>query len=164
MRVTVSAVRYGLALLALLVSRTAFADDPRDLFGLGKKPKDAEPPPSCDDPHAFGCAMATDPLDDPSPLALSTWLPADYLRKLPLGYVTHDAIAHYGLGASRDDVGVSFGGATGLENRWTIEGAPTDSMRTGGNDTRVPLPFLSGLTITAGGFSAAALSASRCSA
>ncbi|HEV7558985.1 MAG TPA: TonB-dependent receptor, partial [Kofleriaceae bacterium] len=53
-----------------------------------------------------------------------------------------------------DDIGPSFGGATGLENRWTINGAPADDIKTGGVGTRLPLIFLDGIQVTAGGFSA----------
>jgi len=148
----------GLACVATV--RTASADappkqpeDPRELFGFGKKPK-AEPPPSCDDAHQLGCATATDPFDAVSPFALRTWLPARYLLRLPVADARHDAVAHYGVGASRDEAGPAFGGATGLENRWTIEGAPADSARTGNVETRVPLTFTAGLLVSAGGFAA----------
>ncbi|MBA3457160.1 MAG: hypothetical protein H0T42_29020 [Deltaproteobacteria bacterium] len=138
----------------VLASRAAHADDnPRDLFGLGKKPT-AEAPVSCDVPHTFGCATITDPLDDASPYGLATWLPASYLRRLPTANATHDSVAHYAAGASRDETGPSFGGATGLENRWTIDGAPSDDIRTGGSDTQIPLTFLDGITVMAGGFTA----------
>lgn len=154
-----SGVRRSVALVALLAGilagRAAHADDTRDLFGLGKKkPKPEDAPPNCETPHTFGCAMVSDPLEDTAPYALATWLPADYLRQLPVANTTHDAVAHYGLGASRDEAGPVFGGATGLENRWTIEGAPSDSIRTGSAETRVPLTFLEGITVTAGGFTA----------
>ena len=149
-----SSVRLRCALIAvLLVGRTARADDPRDTFGLSRAP----PPPSpvtCSDGLALDCAVATDPLDDATPFALSTWLPGSYLRRLPVGDARHDAVAGYALGASRDEAGVVIGGASGLENRWTIDGAPADSIRTGGADTRVPLTFLDGVLVSAGGFSA----------
>ena len=150
-----SGVRRRVVLLAgVLASRAAHADDdPRDLFGLGRKPP-AEAPVSCDVPHTFGCATVTDPLDDASPYGLSTWLPASYLRRLPTANALHDGVAHYGLGASRDEAGPAFGGATGLENRWTIDGAPSDDIRTGGADTQIPLTFLDGITVMAGGFTA----------
>ena len=48
----------------LLVSSLAHADgDPRDVFGLGKKPKQ-EPPLDCSDGTAFGCTGPSDPLDE----------------------------------------------------------------------------------------------------
>jgi hypothetical protein len=154
-----SGVRTRVVLLAgVLASRAAHAeDDPRDLFGLGKKPKEdtpAEAKIDCDLPHTFGCATVTDPLDDTSPYGLATWLPADYLRRLPTANATHDSVAHYAAGASRDETGPSFGGATGLENRWTIDGAPSDDIRTGGADTQIPLTFLDGIMVMAGGFTA----------
>jgi hypothetical protein len=154
--------RVGLLLVTALTT-VAHADDPpgdpRDAFGFKKKPPKPGAGPAaaveCSDGKAFGCTGATDPLDgNASPYALSTWLPATYLLSLPVADASHDAVAHYALGASRDDAGVSVGGATGLENRWTIEGAPADGMRTGAADTRVPLLFLDGMTVTTGGFTA----------
>lgn len=138
----------------LAATSTARADDPRDLFGLRKPAPKADDAPGCEEPGTFGCASVTAPLDDEAPLALSTWLPAAYLRSLPVGYTTHDSVAHYALGASRDETGVVLGGATGLENRWTIDGAPSDSIRTGASETRVPLAFLDGILVRAGGFTA----------
>lgn len=154
-----SGVRLRAALLALLgffaSGKLAHAEDPRELFGLGKTEPAAEAEDPCADPLGFGCAMVTDPLEaDASPYGLTTWLSAAYLRRLPVANVTHDAIAHYGLGASRDETGPFFGGATGLENRWTIDGAPSDSMITGAAETRIPLTFIDGLLISAGGFAA----------
>ena len=155
-RVLPSGVRRRIALVAgvVLAGRAAHADEARDLFGLGKRTPEAEAPPSCEAPHTFGCAQVTDPLDAASPYGLSTWLPGTYLRRLPVANTTHDAVAHYGLGAGRDEAGPVFGGATGLENRWTIDGAPADGIRTGIADTRIPLTFLDGMMVTAGGFTA----------
>jgi len=123
------------------------------VFGLSR-----QPPPSalasCGDGLAFNCARATDPLDDATPYGLSTWLPASYLLRLPVAGATHDRVASYALGASSDGAGPAFGGATGVENRWTIDGAPADQLRTGAADTRIPLTFLDGLFVSAGGVSA----------
>ncbi|HUS29062.1 MAG TPA: hypothetical protein VMZ53_11145 [Kofleriaceae bacterium] len=128
-------------------------DDVHDVFGFNKKPKQA--PLDCSDGTAFGCSDASDPLSErEQPYALTTWLPATYLLSLPVADSTHDQVASYGLGASRDETGASFAGATGLENRWTVEGAPADGVRTGAADTRIPLAFLEGIRITAGGFTA----------
>ncbi len=129
------------------------ADDLRGEFGLGTGSA-PQAPPSCADGLSFHCAMASDPLDPATPYALSTWLPGSYLRRLPVGDATHDAVAGYALGAHQDEVGPIFGGATGLENRWTIDGAPADSLATGAAETRIPLAFLDGLLVTAGGFAA----------
>ena len=153
-------MRYWLALA--LVSTTAHAqaprseaeaNDPHDLFGLGKDKKPAEKL-DCSDGKSLGCAAATDPFDRVSPFALRTWLPTSYLLKLPVADSRVDAVAHYGVGASRDETGPSFGGATGLENRWTIDGAPIENLRTGGVETRVPLTFAQNVLVQAGGFAA----------
>ncbi|HEX7839773.1 MAG TPA: hypothetical protein VF469_19995, partial [Kofleriaceae bacterium] len=151
-------MRFRCALFAALLvggaggTRDARADDPREAFGLPAKPPATEV--SCSDGLALDCAIATDPLDRATPYALSTWLAGSYLRRLPVADATHDAVAGYALGARRDEAGVVIGGASGLENRWTIDGAPADSIRTGAADTRVPLTFLEGIMVTAGGFSA----------
>ena len=139
-------------MLVLCWTSVAHADDPRDVFGL--RHHEAEAPLDCSDGRAFGCVAATDPLSDAGPLALSTWLSAEYLLSLPVGDATHDQVAHYAMGAGRDETGPTFGGATGLENRWTVNGAPVDSIRTGGAETSLPLAFLDGMLVTAGGFSA----------
>jgi hypothetical protein len=144
-------VRRTCALL-LLTAGTAWADDPHDIFGI-KHPK-AAPPLDCSDGTDFGCVRATDPFLDEGPLALSTWLSGKYLLSLPVGDATHDQVAQYAMGAGHDGAGPSFAGATGLENRWTVEGAPTESVRTGAAETSIPLVFLDGMRVTAGGFTA----------
>ncbi|MEJ7598641.1 MAG: hypothetical protein WKG01_12095, partial [Kofleriaceae bacterium] len=139
-------------LACLWLARPARAEERENLFGF-------EPPPTearldCGDAHAFACTTASDPLDAVSPFAVRTWLPAAYLLKLPIADATHDAVAGFATGTSRDESGVAIAGATGLENRWTIEGAPADSLRTGSVDTRVPVTFIKGLLVQAGGFAA----------
>lgn len=142
------------ALLLLGSAAIARADDPRDAFGFEKKP----PPKTetdCGDGLGFGCIIASDPLSDNVTIySLTTWLPSSYLLRLPVADATHDSVAHYAMGASRDEAGPSFAGATGLENRWLVDGAPADSVRTGAADTRLPLNFLDGIYVTAGGFTA----------
>jgi hypothetical protein len=147
--------RAVVGLLVLSYSALAHGDDPRDVFGLGKKRKPPEPPLDCSDGTAFGCAVASDPLAETESIyGLSTWLSASYLLRLPVGAATHDIVAHYALGAVPDGAGPGFGGASGLENRWLVEGAPADGVRTGVADTRLPLAFLDGMLVTAGGFTA----------
>ncbi len=133
-------------------ARHARADDPRDLFGLGSKSPAQKA--SCDDGELLGCAFAADRFDEVSPYALRTWLPATYLLQLPVADSRADAVAHFATGASRDEAGPAFAGATGLENRWTIEGAPVESLRNGAVETRVPLTFMDTMLVTAGGFAA----------
>ena len=139
-------------LLTIGGTQIAHADDARDVFGF--KPKVVEQVDCSDGNRTFGCASSTDPFDDISPYALRTWLPSTYLLSLPVGDARHDDVAGFATGASRDDVNAAFGGATGLENTWTVEGAPTESIRTGNSETRVPLPFMTGMMVTAGGFAA----------
>ena len=145
--------RLVIAALAL-ASSTAHADDPRDIFGLPKKPSKSTDTPDCADAATFGCSQSNDPFASTSPYALSTWLSADYLDRLPVADSSVDQVAHWATGASRDEAGVAIGGATGLENRWTVEGAPVDNLRSGVSELRVPLAFVSGIRVTAGGFAA----------
>ncbi len=149
-----SGVRWRLlAVVGATIGRIAHADDdPRAAFGLPNHP--VEPPVDCGDGTTFGCAIATDPLDAATPYGLATWIPATYLLGLPVGDATHDAVAHYALGGARDEQGVGFTGANGLETRWSIDGAPSDNARSGGSDTSVPLTFLRGIRASAGGFAA----------
>src|SRR5512138_39530 len=113
-RVLGSGVRRCCALIAgLLAGRVTCApsvraEDVRDTFGLGRRPQEALA--SCGDGLAFNCAIATDPLDDATPYALSTWLAGSYLARLPIGDATHDQLAAYALGASHDEAGPVFGG------------------------------------------------------
>jgi hypothetical protein len=145
-----------LATCALLVATTpsvAHADI-RDTFGFTKAPQ-AQQAINCEDGLDFGCAGATDAMaDDAAPQAIATWLPAAYLLSLPTANATHDQVASYVTGVGRDDAGLSIAGGNGLENRWTVEGAPADNIRTGGADTKLPLTFLDGILVQVGGFAA----------
>jgi TonB dependent receptor len=139
-------------------------DDPRELFGLEPRPAVETRCAEAPDPfRPLGgrspapreeCALSQDPFDEHSPLVLGTWLEAQRLLRLPGADATHESQAAFVLGVGRDDAGVVIGGASSLENRWTVEGAPADSIRLGGSETRIPLPFLAGVRITTGGFSA----------
>ncbi len=145
--------RIAIALLTIGgAAGNSSADDPRDVFGL--KPKVVEQVDCTDGHKTFGCASSTDPFDPVSPYALRTWLPSTYLLRLPVADARHDDIVGFAAGTGRDDAGPTFGGATGLENTWTVEGAPTESLRTGNVETRIPLPFTTGVMVTAGGFAA----------
>ncbi|HEX5058736.1 MAG TPA: hypothetical protein VFV99_05210, partial [Kofleriaceae bacterium] len=170
--------------LVLSFATVARADDPRDVFGLGKKPtpqkstpqkstpqksttektedvrdvfgltpKQQQAPLDCSDGTEFGCVDASDPLDEhETPYGLVQWLSGKYLLSLPVADATHEQVAHYALGGSRDEAGPAFRGANGLENRWLIDGAPADGLRTGVADTRIPLTFLDGMWVQSGGF------------
>jgi hypothetical protein len=135
------------------VAQPASKDESDDLFGFDK-PADAKQL-DCSDGTAFGCVFATDPLARAgSPFALTSILTPARWRDLAVADADHETVVPFALGAARDDSGVFFAGATGLENRWLVEGAPTESVRTGGVETRVPLAFVSTISATAGGFAA----------
>jgi hypothetical protein len=140
---------------ALIAAATGVARaDVRDAFGFTRTPEQQRAI-DCRDGLDFGCAVATDPMADAaSPYAIATWLPAAYLLSLPTANATHDQVASYVTGVGRDGAGVSIAGGNGLDNRWTIDGAPADNVRTGGADTKVPLTFLDGILVQTGGFAA----------
>ena len=146
-------MRLRAVLIVASLAARAHADDVRDQFGLGKRPP-PPPPTRCTDTRSLGCVWADDVLDADTPYALATWLPAEYLATLPVADATHDQLAGYALGGTRDETGPVFGAGNGLENRWTLDGSPIDNAQVGGLDTRIPLAFLRGMLVTAGGFSA----------
>jgi hypothetical protein len=130
------------------------AADPRELFGLPARSKPAFGCATRDQRSDAECALSQDPLEQRSPLAITTWLDGTRLARLPVADATHDSQAAAVLGVGSDDGGVVIGGASSLENRWTVEGAPVDSVRSSGAETRIPLPFLAGVRVSTGGFSA----------
>jgi hypothetical protein len=146
---------FGVLRCAALVSLTwggvAYAEDPREVFGFTQKPAVRE---ECTDWKTFGCPTGSDDFDHTSPHALRTWLPSSYLLSLPVADSRHDDVAHFATGATRDEAGPAFLGATGLENVWTVEGIPIENPRNGNVETRIPLAFTRGLLVVAGGFAA----------
>lgn len=116
---------------------------------FGRKPKHRAP--GCGEATALPCPRR----DDAAPAAVETTLGQAYLRRLPLGDGDLASAAALTLGAGRDDVGVFFGGATGLDTRWTVDGAPIDAAYTGGLGLNLPLAFLERVTIGTAGFGAA---------
>lgn len=138
------------------------ADARRDLFGLSRAEVVARcGEPSSDDeadraggPAPMPCAMGQDPLALESPLGLTTRLGRAALLRLPGADLAHDEPVELTLGVRADPGGAVFAGASSLESRWTIEGAPAGSLRTGAAETRLPLQFLRALRVTSGGFAA----------
>jgi hypothetical protein len=133
------------------------ADDARALFDV---PTPAAPAPTtpapdpCRDGTAFGCAMPTDPLVPFAPGAVGTTLRGDVLGgwdTLPVGDASHDELVTLATGVGPGGV---VPGATSVEDRWLIGGAPTDDVRGGGAGTRVPGVFLDTVDVTTGGFAA----------
>ncbi|MBP9087510.1 MAG: hypothetical protein KBG15_15410, partial [Kofleriaceae bacterium] len=135
----------------------ARADDPRQLFGLGAKP--ASPSsvatPATAKESAATTLPAVTPPPEQSPAAMRWTASAAQLLRLPTADFTHDVLASFALGVSRDDTGLVIGGASGLENRWTLGGAPIDDISSGGASTTLPLQFLDQLSVQIGGFAAA---------
>ena len=146
-------MRLATTCAAIAVTTGVARADVRDAFGFAKTPQ--QQPIDCSNGLDFGCAGATDPMaNDAVPYQISTWLPAPYLLTLPTANATHDQVASFVTGAARDDAGVSLAGGNGFDNRWTIDGAPADNIRTGAADTRLPLTFLDGIFVQSGGFAA----------
>ncbi|HTJ45328.1 MAG TPA: hypothetical protein VL463_24650 [Kofleriaceae bacterium] len=134
-------------MIVLCASATAHADD---LFGFADKPKPKAL--DCSALGPFGCVFPTDPMEAFAPAAVGARLDAAWLTNLPLADATQDRLASLAAGAARDPFGIVVPGSSGIENRWTIDGAPTDDPRTGGAGTRVPLAFLRSIAVVTGGF------------
>jgi hypothetical protein len=128
--------------------------DPRAALGFAPAGSATTTQIDCSDGHAVGCAGATDPFAQTSPYAITTYLSTDYLRALPAADGSYDQFATHVLGAANDGAGPSLGGSTGVENRWTIDGAPVDDLFSGAAQSHVPLIFLTGMAVTTGGFTA----------
>lgn len=152
--------RWAIVALGALAGGAA-ADD-------GPAPAPARPRPNTDElfgrkpkKRAPGCAEATalpcPRRDDDAPAAVATTLGRAYLQRLPLGDGDLASAAALTLGAGRDEVGVFFAGATGLDTRWTVDGAPIDAAYTGGLALNLPLAFLDRVTIGQAGFGAGSL-------
>ena len=147
-----------LGLASLICSRAAAqpapapsADAARALFDVA--PPATAPQESCAT-ISFGCVMPTDPMEAFAPAAVGDTLSASWLRDLPRSDATHDQLAAYTAGASQDAIGLYVPGASAIENRWLVDGAPAEDIRTGGAGTRVPLAFLASIDVTTGGFAA----------
>lgn len=121
---------------------------PEDLFGLDRGPR--KPPPGCAEATALSCPRR----DGDAPAAVETHVTRAYLRRLPTPYADLGGVAGVALGATRDDAGLAWGGASSLDNRWLLDGAPIDSARYGELGTSVPIAFLSGVRIRTAGFGA----------
>lgn len=122
--------------------------DPRDLFGFDRKPR--KPPPGCAEATKLACPRR----DGAAPAAVETYLTRAYLRRLPLADADVGAAAALALGATRDGAGLAWSGASSLDNRWFLDGAPVDAPRFGDLTTEIPIGFLAGLRIRTAGFSA----------
>lgn len=112
------------------------------LFGRTRKA-----PARCGDAHLLPCPRR----DGAAPAALIATLERRYLQRLPVGDADVGAVAGYAAGVGRDDVGLVIGGATGLDTRWTVDGAPIDAPFTGGLGLAVPLAFVERVQVGTGG-------------
>jgi hypothetical protein len=128
-------------------------DDPRALFGL-PPPAPEAPALDCSALGPFGCVFPTDPMEPFAPAAVGTTLGLDWLADLPQSDATHDRLASFAAGTAPDPLGLVVPGASAIENRWLVDGAPADDVRGGGPGTRVPLIFVRAIDVTTGGFAA----------
>jgi len=128
---------------------TAHADQrPEDLFGLSNQP--TAKPATCRDARTLRCPRR----DGAAPATVETFLSRAWLRRLPTVDADVGTVAGYGLGATRDNAGLAWNGASSLDNRWLLDGAPIDAPRYGDLGAAVPLDFLDGVRVRTAGFGA----------
>lgn len=124
------------------------ATAPENVFGFDPTPR--KPPPSCDEATRLACPRR----DGTAPAAIETTLGRGYLRRLPVADGDAVLAASHVLGATRDDAGLSWSGASSLDNRWTLEGAPIDEPQFGIMGTRIPIDFIAAVRTRTAGFGA----------
>lgn len=84
-----------------------------------------------------------------------TWSLASAAQdRLPVADAAYDTLVTSAPGAFRDEVGVSINGASGLENRWRIDGAAVDDPLSGAAGLSLPYWFFREVTVTLGGAAA----------
>ncbi|MEZ4402907.1 MAG: hypothetical protein R3B06_22995 [Kofleriaceae bacterium] len=141
--------RFGLPSPSAPTSTSAAAaPSPRAQFGL---PTPARAPATCADAALVPCPRR----DGDAPAAVAPVITRAYLRRLPLADADLGAAAGLVAGAGRDDAGTFFGGATGVDTRYAVDGAPIDAPFTGGLGLTVPIDFLASLRIGVAGLGVA---------
>ncbi len=114
--------------------------------------------PCWEEPGNAMCASQPGDEPDRAPAALRERLVPEHLWHLGASDGTWLTAARRALGASTDPFapGPGFAGASALENRWTIDGMPVDSVADGGPELRVPLVWLRSIDVETGGLPASA--------
>jgi hypothetical protein len=85
---------------------------------------------------------------------VQTQVTSELVRNTPVRGRSYDAVLTLAPGASTDATGFQFGGATGLENNFMIDGVNTTSPATGGLGTTLTLEFIGETEIITGGYNA----------
>ncbi|HEX2572963.1 MAG TPA: TonB-dependent receptor [Polyangia bacterium] len=84
---------------------------------------------------------------------IQTQITSDLTRLSPFGR-NLDSVLSLAPGAARDPIGVSFGGATGAENNFLIDGINATGLSTGLQSSNFSLEFIQQTEIITGGFNA----------
>jgi hypothetical protein len=85
---------------------------------------------------------------------VQTQITTDLVRNTPVRGRTFDAVLELAPGATTDDIGFSFNGATGNENNYLIDGLNTTNGAFGILGTQLTLEFIGETEIITGGYNA----------
>jgi TonB dependent receptor/Carboxypeptidase regulatory-like domain len=85
---------------------------------------------------------------------VQTQVTSELVRNTPVRGRTYDAVLTLAPGAATDATGFEFGGATGLENNFLIDGVNTTSPALGSLGTQLTLEFVGETEIITGGYNA----------
>src|SRR5439155_4127187 len=85
---------------------------------------------------------------------VQTQVTSELVRNTPVRGRTYDSVLTLAPGAATDATGFQFGGATGLENNFLIDGVNTTSPSFGSIGTQLTLEFVGETEIITGGYNA----------
>ncbi|MDB4967352.1 MAG: TonB-dependent receptor plug [Myxococcales bacterium] len=85
---------------------------------------------------------------------VQTQVTSELVRNTPVRGRTYDSVLTLAPGAATDATGFQFGGATGLENNFLIDGVNTTSPALGSIGTQLTLEFVGETEIITGGYNA----------
>lgn len=95
----------------------------------------------------------TAPIVDQGSTKTGLTITDDYTRNLPVGR-TFGGVVGAAAGAQRDNYGISFAGATSVENVYVVDGINTTDTAYGGQSSNLPNEFISETEVITGGYNA----------
>src|SRR5512143_1767432 len=97
--------------------------------------------------------QGTAPIVDQGSTKTGMTITDDYTRNIPVAR-TFGGVVGSAAGAQRDNYGISFAGATSVENVYVVEGINTTDTAYGGISSNLPNEFISETEVITGGYNA----------